>query len=1009
VVYAAPERDAHDGTGFRRPREPAKLAARAICSVLVGLPQPACGRPGALRPLNQAAGPALAQADEPLSYRELDDPIVWAGWGLANVERHPRAARFSTSLPTRARAQRQVASGSDRHLRLSVEDDQGRTTVNEPLRPGRGGRIRRVGPRDAWTATQELRDDIGPPVINDRRQGVGIQVWDQGPHLQGAFLTRLSGRDIQNGDTIMGQVTVLRYLLSPLGMQPRYIVLTTDNSGGRRYENRPDFLFIEDAIRNGELAWVAARDTGRVVRLDSARARLYEMLRDTGTAYYLAELSGIVDWANPGHRQLLLLKGITDETEREEIAKRTQTAVFFQRIAQGDGRPGALPFGFYWDKPARQAAIDPEQWQFVKQIHYGYEAEWTTRRYGSLRRLRDALAQQGCVFSVTQIRNILLNPMYHTGEYTVGWNGRRVTTKGVQIPEDERIPLSVLQRNAELLLLKTGPNSAAPVGVYALNRVRLLHARCMHMTVDEGRPRVDGSTRKVQPQLKGRVYGKRDFIPVYAHEPRVPECCSRYTIDQAVIEPVVMRALRELARNPTLQDEWRRVRLAETATATRTLPAAKRKSIEQELAETTAKLERRRAARETKGSLEANLDDEEYLELLRPLLRAEKRLSLQLRADDVLPPKPSLPPTTGVLLDLARSGDLSDKSTVEQLTAALEDILTDEPPTDEDRLRRRAAVVACCLSAIVIHDVDGGFELELLGPLVPPDSETPGPVGPTASARSALEQHLRDNGVELQQRNDRRGPGAPGSDAVDNAEGDRAHRSSRSVNHDHASRTVRDEVDTAAHLLAWEDALPLYFAEGGWRPTSGSHREGEFLVSAPENQGWVPAWRSTRISVETPTGRHLQPLERAIAALRKARTEIPPDRQLSPLTYASYAKGRWDLPCGKKVIAVAREHGMTWPEFRRMALGDDTGSVPAAAERERAAANGRVLEPLGEDYAPLAHYADADLTLRALRAAALRGALAATKRFGVWYAHRDAVEEYRATRYRGPRKATRRA
>ena len=69
-------------------------------------------------------------------------------------------------------------------------------------------------------------------------------------------------------------------------------------------------------------------------------------------------------------------------------------------------------------------------------------------------------------------------------------------------------------------------------------------------------------------------------------------------------------------------------------------------------------------------------------------------------------------------------------------------LLTDEAPDDPDLRLRRRAIVHQLISSVIVHDTDDGLSVELIGPLVPPDSD-PGAWTPEQAVDGLTEPRLR--------------------------------------------------------------------------------------------------------------------------------------------------------------------------------------------------------------------------------------------------------------------------
>ena len=726
-----------------------RLVARAMVSVLLATPQQVVGGRGALKagPERRPSAPDSSATPPPptLSYEQVNERFIFNGpLAVSSLCEAPR----SELLPGGAFEQRmrEINKLRKRNTSNAREDDDTLKTMSESIpkpaqrrRPGRGGRGRRTGVFTESTATAELRNEIGEPQRSERIHGVQYMEWILPGHGDGALVARLSGQEMNGGETVMGQIHGLRRLQSQLERQAKYIIVTTDNSGAQLPEARPDLVRLRDLITQGMISWVGFRDTSRIARAEYPRAVTYHLLQTAGTDLCLSELGRTVNWDKDDI--YLSAAGMMDQQERKRIIERTQAPIITRRLAEGHGRPGTLPFGFYWDRELQRPFVDPEQWPFVKQVHLTYNQEAKERHRGSMSRVEQALRNAGCPMSKGMIRHILQRAIYVTGEYTATWQAERVSC--IPIPLDDPIPMPVFEENQELLALSRGPNSRVPVGYFALNGVEFCHETCINELVPNPNTRKASET---QPRLRGRIYGKRVARPMYIHEPAAPECCKRWTLAPAVIEPIVMGALRDLARSEVLREEWLACERSAGRPGTSLLAADQRGSLIKELRRLDDLVEGIEARRIDPKAPESKLESLDYLELVLPPKRRTEQIRRQLHADEVLAPAPVAPPIAGKMRPLAEAADLGDDAIYAELVAALEEILTDEVPADPEMVRRRAAIVKASISRVTIADdyAAGTFTVKLEGPLVPPNFHADGPIGPVASAREILRAHCTD-------------------------------------------------------------------------------------------------------------------------------------------------------------------------------------------------------------------------------------------------------------------------
>jgi len=110
------------------------------------------------------------------------------------------------------------------------------------------------------------------------------------PDGDGILAARLSGQDVQKGETAMAQILGGLALAATHGLKPACAVVAMRTSGGAEYERRLDFTFIRDRIAAGGLQWVCFRGPDRVARDQLSAYSFYNFPRATNTDLYLCSL-----------------------------------------------------------------------------------------------------------------------------------------------------------------------------------------------------------------------------------------------------------------------------------------------------------------------------------------------------------------------------------------------------------------------------------------------------------------------------------------------------------------------------------------------------------------------------------------------------------------------------------------------------------------------------------------------------------------------------------------------
>ena|GEM_PF-3627967 len=776
----------------------------------------------------------------------------------------------------------------------------------------------------------------------------------------------------------MGQVHAIRRLAKQCKLRPLYTVASLYNSAGREYHDRPDLLFLEDSIRQGDVEWVAIRDLDRLIRHDETRAHLYNILRRTRTALYIASYGRAVDLER--EKFSLQVLGAATEHELDMIRSRTQSAVLRRYVGQGKGRTGAPRFGFYRDPQSGLWVKDPEQYPVRRWIHMRFHELGPE---ASLERLAKELVETWgpeWEFSPSYLSRILRDPIDVTGERTTRVGRLRVTTIPVELGDDA-VPADVFQANNERLDQHRGPNSRLPIGFYCLNGIPVIHAACADQEVRES-----GSGRMVQPRLRGRSYGDQEFVPRYKHLPGVPPGCHRYAIDADVIEPAVIREVLRLAGSRTLQEEWRRAPRVEVAPDRPLINREGRQRIEANIRilETRKEALERELVQRTLDGEDVTIEDAKLL--IGPIQREIQRLQRRLAVATELPPRPEAAGLVRdpILRSLAHASETKAEDEAE-LLAVLKQLLTEQRPDDPEHLRRRAAVLEASLSAIIVHDVEGGIALELQGPLVPPGAQLVRPIGPLESARTILEAHLRQGENHV---------------GADDAGGANSTSAASDIPLTAASHSQGNDIfdwltpPPAEQVLDYQEVEALFFSPEQRIFSSERKRvtmerlriERRAAIAA----GWEPAWVSPPIEVRAMTRarrRDAIGLEPCLDALRRVAGELGEGEPLTIPTYIARSTGRKDLPSHPVLQRWCRRLGLSWPELTNLALhGSAAGIVDNDPDAERPLST--VARDFGKDRLVLAK-------------AAREGRLRARKLRDRWYARPEAIRDYLKRRGRG--------
>jgi hypothetical protein len=297
------------------------------------------------------------------------------------------------------------------------------------------------------------------------------------------------------------------------------------------------------------------------------------------------------------------------------------------------------------------------------------------------------LARRGCSLSVPQIRRILRDPIYVTGEWSTRYGGLERAGRPIRLADP--IPPEIFEFNQQLLGLRRGPNRRSPIGAFCFNSVPFFHTRCRHLERDGARP-----------ILRGQIQGDLATAD-YRHVPWTPHECHGFRLEQGLVEPPVMSRLVEVAGSAQLLSRWASATRYDPTLDSPLLDDAGLSSLRariRTLERQKARLERWLMDRLAAGE---ELDERDHRELMhavgRELDQLRARLDAGLRAPVHL-----------------TNGALERARTQAGLRRAIADLLLDPAVAKDDTLRvRRAAFIRALLTEIEVDGESGGIRISM--------------------------------------------------------------------------------------------------------------------------------------------------------------------------------------------------------------------------------------------------------------------------------------------------------
>ena len=561
--------------------------------------------------------------------------------------------------------------------------------VTAAARPGTGGRRKRLDRGFEIEATRELRERYGDPEEITYR-GSLLLIWTMDPDGDGILGARLSSMDVQKGETALSQVHNGLALAAGHLLKPAYALVAMRMSGGAEYKHRRDFEFIRHRVADQGVRWVCYREPDRVARNQHSSSNFYKFLEDTDTDLYLCSMGRKVDWDSADDRLLITAQGMIGEFGRSQIKNNTHRAIRDRWLETGRGFPGLKPIGFRRNADG-YLEQDPEQWPYVLQMHEMY-SRLMPDGGTSVRELAEFMTDKlGFTISRDRVRTMLKDPIYVTGMKAVTYEGIVYPLREIKLVNP--VPVATFEFNQALMRSVKGRQRNNPLGHYLLNRVDFRHDVCQHETVGE-------KERSILLRAEGKGY---------KHTHRAPHpACRGLVLPHRAVDAAIITELLRLCEDPDLQREYQKRALDSDADK---MPAgilspAQLRSAHARIADLQRQREEKVRRWLDEGSASHDIDPRYLQEAAQQIDGEITRLERQIDVSRRLHAAHKTPP-------------LDDR---DKLLKRARQILTVEPPDDPELRRRRLIFVQQALSKVIARKTKTGFELELHGPMIPPDS-----------------------------------------------------------------------------------------------------------------------------------------------------------------------------------------------------------------------------------------------------------------------------------------------
>lgn len=742
-----------------------RQAARDVVQALLMLPQQPVDAPEVLHSgswkredgneakQGQGRSGPTAQAAAPISYTEAAERFVLLGYDI-NLD-DPEALvdpaqRKSQKIDPRdyqpkprvgERSKRKTgAPGDDARTFGPMSTSNSRSSPSSPIsngagaaagtspkprapmvrnvRPGKGGRRLANTASTSQEAIQGVAEHLGvEPIWRPAAKGaiiVEFPLSDEGDTL-GSI--RLSGREMQKGETLLGQAAPIVDLAKHWDLGLRGLIVAMNMTGTiLDLEERPDLSLHMAAIEAGWCKNVIWRDGDRIAREVYPAERYYHELRKARVDLWLCCWARKVNWNTD--KTNLRAMNMVSASERDASTKRLQTAQIRQGPMAGKGHPGPTKFGSMRDENG-YLVTDPEAWPYVwrafELADIGDLADGDEAKPLSCPKIAAKLEDE-CPMDHNAWRRLLRNIFYATGEYTSEVRGLAIGQIPMRFTDDcPPIPLDRFERVQDNLTIRKGRNNTTPVGTFLFNAIKAEHRPC------KGRRR-KGKTVMVKAQIqKGRE-------PRYRHSGFSPGCCEVKSWAVEDLERPPIAALRTLVDDPELQLAWAEAAQHDVSEEQLLLGDQGRHEIQKQIKMLEAEKQTLETDYIKRIANEGGASVDEYRDLTSAVKQQIEGLRRRLDTDAA---------RQEAVLGASRS------AVHDELREAFLNVMTFETPTDPIKRSLRARIFQRCIPALEFgEDENGKLVFDLYGPLVPTDAPFVAVTDPVKASEDLLERYV---------------------------------------------------------------------------------------------------------------------------------------------------------------------------------------------------------------------------------------------------------------------------
>ena len=241
-------------------------------------------------------------------------------------------------------------------------------------------------------------------------------------------------------------------------------VIFEDPGYSAKNTDRPDYQRMMERLRTGEFSHLLVWKIDRISRNLLDFAQMYAELKRLGVAF--VSKNEQFDTSSAIGEAMLKIILVFAELERNMTSEHV-TAVMLSRANNGQWNGGRVPYGYKWDKEAKEFSLIESEAKIVRTIYDMYEEYQSLAYICRWLNENNYPTKNGKEWSITTIHKILTNPFYNGSYlYNVYKDGKAVSKRKPDdwiVFEDHHIAIVTVERFDRIqFLLKRNRRGGVP-------------------------------------------------------------------------------------------------------------------------------------------------------------------------------------------------------------------------------------------------------------------------------------------------------------------------------------------------------------------------------------------------------------------------------------------------------------------------------------------------------------------------------------------------------------------